>query len=67
MCVDIFQVIFMTNFLEANHYKIAKCLAELDGSTKPSHMFAKYIEQNRDKQVRVIDFLHRTEKIHILI
>lgn len=51
ICCFLLQVIYMTNFLEANHYKIAKCLAELDGSSKPSHMFAKYIEQNRDKQV----------------
>lgn len=44
------QVIFMTNFLEANHYKIASALADIDKSNKPSHKFSKYIEQTRDKQ-----------------
>ena len=47
----------MTNFLEANHYKIASSLAELDRSDKPSHKFSKYIEQNRDKQVCFLWYL----------
>ena len=42
----------MMNFLEANHYKIAKFYAELDRSQTPSHKFARYIEQSRDKQVK---------------
>ena len=41
----------MTNFLEANHYKIAKYFAELDRTQSPNYKFAKYIEVTRDKQV----------------
>lgn len=44
------QVTFILNFLEANHYKLAKYYAELDHSQTPTHKFAKYIEQTRDKQ-----------------
>ncbi|XP_060579038.1 nostrin-like isoform X2 [Ruditapes philippinarum] len=51
------QVIFMTNFLEANHYKIASYLAEMDRSHKPAHKFSKYIEQTRDKQGMVVSVL----------
>ena len=43
----------MMNFLVANHYKIAKCIAELDHSQVPNDDFAKYIEMSRDKQVRL--------------
>ncbi|KAL4222907.1 hypothetical protein ACF0H5_018947 [Mactra antiquata] len=46
----LYQVIFMTNFLELSHFKIASFLAELDGSTKPTHKFSRYIEKSRDKQ-----------------
>ncbi|XP_045168326.2 nostrin-like isoform X2 [Mercenaria mercenaria] len=51
------QVIFMTNFLEANHYKIASFLAELDRTHKPAHKFSKYIEQTRDKQGMTVSVL----------
>lgn len=44
------QLKFMMNFLEANHYKIAKSFAELDHSQVPNYKFAKYIEMSRDKQ-----------------
>ena len=47
------QVKIMINFLEANHYKIAKFFAELDHSQVPNYKFAKYIEMSRDKQVRL--------------
>ena len=47
------QVVFMMNFLEANHYKIAKFFAELDHSQVPNYKYAKYIEMSRDKQVRL--------------
>ena len=43
----------MMNFLEANHFKIAKFFAELDCSQIPTHKFAKYIEVSRDKQVNI--------------
>ncbi|WAQ94955.1 NOSTN-like protein [Mya arenaria] len=51
------QMIYMTNFLEANHYKIASNIAELDGTNKPSHKFAKYIEGSRDKQGMLVSTL----------
>lgn len=51
------QVIFMTNFLELNHYKIASFLADLDKTNKPYHKFAKYIEQTRDKQGMIMSVL----------
>ncbi|XP_061167166.1 nostrin-like isoform X3 [Saccostrea echinata] len=44
------QVMFMMNFLEASHYKIASVLAKLECQPKLEHKFAKYIETVRDKQ-----------------
>ncbi|XP_048755732.2 nostrin-like isoform X8 [Ostrea edulis] len=44
------QVMFMMNFLEASHYKIASVLAKLECQPKLEHKFAKYIETQRDKQ-----------------
>ncbi|KAH3716919.1 nostrin-like isoform X1 [Dreissena polymorpha] len=51
------QVIFMMNFLEANHYKIATSLASIDGGHKPAFKFSKYIEQARDKQGMLVSLL----------
>ena len=58
------QVIFMTNFLEANHFKMASFLADLDKTNKPAHKFAKYIEQTRDKQVNMGYLLQCLDNIH---
>lgn len=44
------QVMFMMNFLEASHFKIASVLAKLECQPKLEHKFAKYIETQRDKQ-----------------
>ncbi|KAL5006934.1 hypothetical protein ScPMuIL_015740 [Solemya velum] len=44
------QVTYMMNFLEASHYKISSYVSTLDGQQKPSHKFATYMEQSRDKQ-----------------
>ena len=46
---------FMMNFLEASHFKIASVLSKLECQPKLEHKFAKYIETQRDKQVTKTD------------
>ena len=58
---------FMMNFLEASHFKIASVLSKLECQPKLEHKFAKYIETQRDKQVIKTDDYFKLDLMLLLV